>query len=360
MATPPTLQKPPMAPTGKLLNRVASAVPAKAAMTTEEVVEMLKETEQENVHNPRQIAQAKPIVIKGNPTFDYAAYKAKSIARGPAKPKPLMMLLTGRRSAGKSFCLGSAPGDMILFCSRQEHHSLQAALSCNKMLRSQHSITEVWMDMDDEGNLIDNPDKVWDRTLDKLESLINTPNVAELFPFLAFDGLNSIERYVGRLKRVESATQFQKNAVSTATLIELIVDKFLRLREKGVHIICTMASEVKERPDGSLSLVPMMTGYRAADEILGSFPDIAVATVVQAEEGDEIKDVHVFQFRNAEGIKTGKKFSGETATTTFSPRLQSIPRDKLPVYLDANIGGLIDFVNQTFESLSTPDVVIEE
>lgn len=260
-----------------------------------------------------------------------------------------------------SYSGGSCNGDVILFCSRQEHHSYQAALACNKKLKSPHSITPMWMDFDeDKGEIIESPDKVWDRVLDRLEALINTPNVAELFPFLFFDGLNSIERYVMRLKRVEIATQFQKNTVATATLIELIVDKFLRLREKGVNIICTMASEVKEKPDGSLTLVPAMTGYRAADEILGSFPDIGVATSIQMENEEGLMvDTHVFQFKNAEGIKTGKKFNGETAMSTFNPRLQSIPKEYLPVYLDANISGLITFINDTFESMSAQETKTE-
>lgn len=359
MAMPPVLQKPPMAPTMRPINR---AIPTMTPMVTTKPKEIITPEQAAELEMPMPVPApvAKPIA-KGTAPFDYAAYKAKSIARGPAKPKPLMLLLTGRRSGGKSYSAGTCPGDALLMCSRQEHHSEQAALASAAKIQNKNSITTIWMDLDDAGNIIDNADKVWDRVMDKLEGLINTPDVSTLFPFFFFDGLNSLERYVHKKKNVLMATQFSKSTEATATLIELIVDKFLRLREKGVHIICTMASEVKEKPDGSLSLIPMMTGYRAADEILGSFPDIGVATAIQMEDDEgAMKDTHVFQFKNAEGVKTGKKFTGETATTTFNPRLQSIPRELLPVYLEANIGNLIQFINETFESMSIRNSITEE
>ncbi len=334
---------PPKSPL-KAVKPVTSA-PVKAPVTTETVEAAEKPA------SPMPAPAAKP-VTKTVAVFDFAAFKAKSVEL-PPKPKPLLMLVTGRRGGGKSFSLGTCSGDLILFCSRQEHHSYQAALAGKMKSGNPHSITPMWIDKREDDTIIDDADQVWQRVNDRLEALINTPDVEKLFPFLAFDSLNAFERYTGRIANVRVATQFQKTAEATSNLIQFIIDKLLRLHSKGMHIIVTMASEVKERPDGSLSLVPMLTGYRAADEVIGSFPDIAVATCVQVveNEGEAAKNQHVFQFKNAEGSKSGKKFGGEMATTTFTPRLQSIPEDILGQYLDANIGTTIQYIEETFDAM---------
>ena len=300
-------------------------------------------------HKP-PVPTPKPIAARSIPAFDYAAFKAAH-KKKVAKPSPLFLLLTGMRGSAKSWSLGSAPGDMLLFCSRQEHHAAQSATACNASLKSPFMVAPIWIDVDDEGNYIEAPEKVWNRISDKLEGLIQLEHPADLFPFVAIDSLNSLERYTIKRDNVLKATQFQKSQEATANLVELVVGKLLRLREKGVNIIVTMASEVKEKADGSLSLTPFLTGYRAADEIIGSFPDIAVCTCLTDPTGEE-KPQYVFQFNNAEGSKSGKKFTGEAATTTFIPRLQSIPRNLLPDCMESNITTLIDFIATTFKQMS--------
>jgi hypothetical protein len=334
----PIVKKPPI--------KAMTPVPPKEEVTIAQIEEAEKP-----VAPPAPVA--KIAVPKGKPAFDFAAYKAQKKAIGRPKPKPLMLLLTGKRGGGKSYSMGSCSGDALLLCSRQEHHSLDAALAYNAMLNSPHTITPMWMDMDDDGEIITDPDKVWDRVMDRLEALINTPMVELIFPFLCFDGITSIDRYVQNKKNVNAATQYQKSNEATLTLIKLIIDKFLRLREKGIHIICTIASEVKEKSDGTISINPKLIGYQAADEILGAFPDIGLATSIKEEDEEgNTKNVHVFQFKNVEVTKSGKKFSGESVTSTFNMRLQAIPSEHLPTYLEPNIGNLITFINETFESLS--------
>lgn len=287
--------------------------------------------------------------------FDFASYKKQFSADNARKPKPLMMLITGRRAAGKSSCMGSCPGDLLLFCSRAEHHSFSAAQSIAQMIGNPHAIIPMWIDLDDEERVIDNPERVWTRMADRLDQLIAMPDVASMFPFIAVDSLNSFEKFTLKRDNVLKANQFQKSQEATSNLLELVVDKLLRLRERGCHILVTMAAEVKERADGSMQLTPFLTGYRAAEEVIGSFPDICLAHCVTEvdEEKNEYQERFVFQFRNAEGSKSGKRFSGEVSTSTFNPRLQSIPRPYLPEYADANIGTLIQFINDTFEQMNS-------
>jgi hypothetical protein len=264
------------------------------------------------------------------------------------------MLVTGKRTSGKSYCIGSCDGDALLFYSRHEHHSYAAAVTNAKELGNKFSITPMYIDADDEGNIIEMKDaeKVWTRFSDRLDALINHPNPSSIFKYVVVDSLNAFERYASRRDNVLKATQFTKSLESTANLIDLVIGKLLRLQEKGVNIIVTMASEVKEdKQTGALYLSPVLTGYRAADEVIGSFPDIAVTTsiIVEKEDGT-LDEQYVFQFANAEGMKAGKKFSGESVTTTFAPRLQAIPRYKLPQYFNANIADLQQFIKQHFES----------
>ncbi len=285
--------------------------------------------------------------------FDFLALKARFAEPQALKPKPLMMLITGKRAQGKSFCLGSCDGDALLFASRQEHHSYSAAIAGKLHFGNKHSITPMWIDIDDNGELIDTPERVIDRLNDKLEALIRLDNLAEIFPYVFFDSLNAIERYTIRQDNVEKSTQFQKSVVATANLIKLIIDKLLRLHEKGCNIIVTMASEVKEKVDGSgdLSLTPMLTGYRTAEEVIGSFPDIALMNTIPSDvEGQEPE--FVFQFRHVEGSKSGKKFSGEITTSSFNPRLQCLPKYKLPVYIKASFTELQKFIRVTFNSMA--------
>lgn len=302
---------------------------------------------------PPPVAKPTVVATKGVPAFDFDVYK-KKFTEQKIEAKALFMLLTGKRTSGKSYCLGSCDGDLLLFYSRHEHHSYAAALTCARELGNKNAITPMYIDADDDGNIFDMKDaeKVWTRFSDRLDALIAHPDPASIFKYVAVDSLNAFERYALRRDNVLKATQYTKSLESTANLIDLVIGKLLRLQEKGVNILVTMASEVKEdKQTGALYLSPVLTGYRAADEVIGSFPDIAVTTSIFVEKDDgSMDEQYVFQFANAEGHKAGKKFSGEAVSTTFAPRLQAIPRYKLPQYFNANIGELQQFIKQSFEA----------
>lgn len=320
-------------------------------------VEVLTATEQPPMTPQTEMPKAAPVVAKkvAAPSFDFAAFKQKFVEQVVRKPKPLFLLVTGRRSAGKSACLSSCPGDLLLIHSRQEHHSYQTAISIAQMRGNKNAIVPMYFDQTEDGKQIEIAEKVWNHLSDKLDALLALPNPAEVFPYVAIDSLNSLERYTIKRDNVLKANTFNKTQESTANLMELVLEKLLPLNEKGVNIIVTMASEVKEKTDGTMQLIPFLTGYRSADEVIGSFPDIAVVNCIQIENATgDMEDCYVFQFRNAEGSKAGKKFSGEAVTTTFSPRLQSLPKHLLPTYIEASIEDLQNFIKTTFDGLGKP------
>lgn len=330
-------------------------------------VEVLQSVEQQPIAEsavipepPRPTAPA----IKAKaalPQIDFLAFKQKFIERTVRKPKPLFLLITGRRSSGKSASMGTCPGDLLLIHSRQEHHSYQTAISIAQMTGNKNAIVPFYFDQLEDGTQLEQAEKVWNHLSNTLDALIAMPNPAEVFPFVALDSLNSLERYTIKRDNVLKANQFNKSQESTANLMELVLEKLLPLNEKGVNIIVNMASEIKERPDGTLQLTPFLTGYRSADEVIGSFPDIAVVNCIQAEnEQGDLQDYYVFQFKNAEGSKSGKRFSGEAVTTTFAPRLQSLPKHLLPTYIEANVGELIEFIKTTFDNLGKPQQQAQE
>lgn len=289
--------------------------------------------------------------------FDAVAFKAKFNEKSALQPKPLFLVLTGKRSSGKSGTLGTCDGDLLLIHSRQEHHSYQTAVSINLDTGNPYGISPMYFDQTDDGVAIDAPEKVWNYLSDRMDGLIATPDIAKIFPYIAIDSLYSLERYTIARDNVLKASTFKQTQEATANLMEFVLKKLLVLHGKGCNIIVTLPSEVKERPDGSLNVTPALTGYRTADEVLGSFPDIAVVNCIVAEnEQGNMQEYYVLQFKNAEGTKTGKKMSGEVVTTTFNPRLQSLPRHLLPEYLEANIGGLQKFIKDTFAGLGKPAI----
>jgi hypothetical protein len=252
----------------------------------------------------------------------------------------LMLLLIAPRAGGKSSAIGTSGLRTFYITARREQHGLNAARKAGGK-----NIVGWLMDLDREGNMLGS-DNAITRLHTKLDQLCERPNIAQEFPVIAFDGFSVMDEIIQECKAVKMATvrsAYDKGPAIINQFVD-IVDKLLRLKYLGCHIVCTVAASAEVMSSGEYSTVtPHLQGYKCVDKIIGCFDDIAmVGRVAIEDDAGKVSSQYVFQF-NGLMEKFGKTVAGKVVGINFSTRLTGISAEEMPGFMNADLAELIEF-----------------
>lgn len=258
----------------------------------------------------------------------------------PSNDTKLNLLVIGPRASGKSSCIGTSGLRTFYITARREKHGLNAARKAGGS-----NIVGWLMDLDKTGNLLSS-DNALTRLHDKLDQLCERPNVAEEFPVIAFDGFSVLDEIIQDCKSVKIRAAVNNYEKGPAVIEQFmhVVDKLLRLRYLGCHVIATVAASAEVQPSGEyLTVTPHLQGYKCVDKLIGCFDDITMVGRINAESEDgAVKPMYMFQF-NGSMEKMGKTVAGKVVGVNFSPRITGVSADELPNFMNADIAELITF-----------------
>ncbi len=266
----------------------------------------------------------------------------KKASKSTVAPVPFCILI-GPRSAGKSSVFGTSSKSIILITTSSESHGINAARTAAVRAGHGDTIVEYFIDRDDEGKDIVSADLQLARLTSLLDFLVASPDTAKEIGSVAFDSLSSLDKVICRSKDVLTANTYEKNKVIISKALD-VVAKLRSVHAKGVGVFCTCAASSEADPNSAAHtrVTPVLGSYGLVNELIGAFDDVLIIGPVNMTD-DEGKDVKEYVFQTGGQIeRSGKTFTGQPRSLSFSPRITGIMSDELPMYIPANIDQLFE------------------
>jgi hypothetical protein len=271
----------------------------------------------------------------------------------------LFALLIAPRGGGKSYSSVTTGGRVLQLAFLEEDHAIPtarvAAVASDSKLTSILINQVKGKDGKDVILKLDNSQdvaKLYQRLLD----ILDTPGLAGQFDTVVLDGLSALDLYVAKHPEVLALgdNSYGKDSKKMVDLHMRVNTALKALNSQGMHVVVTCAAGVKLNDKNEPCLDPKLKGTGAVDTIMGSFAQILVCSKITQDTEDGEVTHHVFQFGGPAIRKEGsimkaegrKMVNGGVKVETFSTRVAGVPSEKLPDFMEADLGALIQFMKK--------------
>ena len=268
----------------------------------------------------------------------------KEAARAKQATAGMLAVVMGSSGAGKSTVCGTTGRPTLVLHTKDESHGPTSASTFND------DVAGLCLDMDEEGNEV-SPDVA----LDKLVEVLGSEDLSSNFGTVVVDSLSSIDLLIKKTQYFRNFCADPKTlkhnsfkeGEAVLTKIQDIVTHTDRIRQQGVHVLFTLAANVKSMDSEGMveTVAPVLSTYGVSESVARMFPIVLYTACVTVE--GERKRAFLF---NTHITRESKEVSGKIKKLmNFMPRCAGIPDSEMPEMLPADFQKLLEFIKSVKE-----------